>query len=226
MTYNKFISFVLQKLKEMSKEKFYTEEHYELVDDLFRSKFESLRRTQYEEQLKRWVADCHEEEIDNAEYEFILGFRLIDNSCLLNNHDYLRDNDCIEGLEKEFLKALETIEEDYDLVFIKQLLNIYNYVEDKLLDVLKNKEEQNAKYVLYNSLSKAYWNPKCEMGRRMALKRYNKLLDIGLDSDDEEGDQKLDQGIGCDADCGKDAKYEDMYGNNYCSEKCELKEEE
>ena len=158
MTYNKFITFVFQKLKEMSKEKFFTEEQYDLVDDIFQHKFESLRRTQYEK-----------EEIDNAEYEFILGFRLIDNSCLLNNHDYLRDNDCIEGLEKEFLKALETIEEDYDLVFIKQLLNIYNYVEDKLLDVLKNKEEQNAKYVLYNSLSKAYWNPSCKIGKSLAL---------------------------------------------------------
>ena len=177
MTYNKFISFVLKKLKEMSKEKFYTDAEYDLIDDLFRSKFESLRRTKHEKQLKGWVVECEEEEIDDAEYEFILGFRLIDSSNLLNNNDYLRDNDCIEGLEKEFLKALESIEEHYDLVFIKQLLNIYNYVDDKLLYVLKNKKQQNAKYVLYNSLSKAYWNPKCEMGRRMALKRYNKLLD-------------------------------------------------
>ena len=178
MTYNKFISFVLKKLKEMSKEKFYTDAEYDLIDDLFRSKFESLRRTQYEKELKGWVVQCQEEEIDDAEYEFILGFRLIDSSNLLNNNDYLRDNDCIEGLEKEFLNALESIEEHYDLVFIKQLLNIYNYVDDKLLYVLKNKKQQNAKYVLYNSLSKAYWNPKCQLGHNIAVKRYNKLLTL------------------------------------------------
>ena len=80
-------------------------------------------------------------------------------------------------LDKNFIEFLESIWSEEGLVFLEQLQNVYNYVNDKLLDVLKNKKEQDAKYVLYNALSKAYWNPKCEMGRRMALKRYNKLLD-------------------------------------------------
>ena len=181
MTYNKFITFVLQKLKELSKGQFYTEEQYELIDDLFRSKFESLRRTKHEEQLKAWVVQCQEEEIDEAEYEFILGFRLIDNTNMLNNNDYLREDDsitCLETLQEQFINCLETIEEEYDLVFIRQLLNIFYYVNNKLSHSLENKKEQNAKYVLYNSLSKAYWNPKCEMGRNIAVKRYNKLLTL------------------------------------------------
>ena len=44
-------------------------------------------------------------------------------------------------------------------------------------------------------------------------------------SDEEADAKKVVEIVGCDAECGQDSKYSDMYGNNYCSKKCEYREE-
>ena len=44
-------------------------------------------------------------------------------------------------------------------------------------------------------------------------------------SDEEADVKKVVEIVGCDAECGQDSKYSDMYGNNYCSKKCEYREE-
>ena len=38
-------------------------------------------------------------------------------------------------------------------------------------------------------------------------------------------DWEEEEVVGCDADCGKDATYQNNYGDNYCSYKCEDREE-
>ena len=52
--------------------------------------------------------------------------------------------------------------------------------------------------------------------------------DCDIDGKNYEGSDKeadVVEIVGCDAECGQDSKYSDMYGNNYCSKKCEYRKE-
>jgi len=51
--------------------------------------------------------------------------------------------------------------------------NIKNYILQELDNVLDkdHQKEMAARAVLYRACSKAIWNPHCELGRRMAMKR-------------------------------------------------------
>ena len=56
---------------------------------------------------------------------------------------------------------------------------IYTRIENGIfIKTFKKKEKMDAKAVIYRACFKAYWNPHCEMGLRMAENRYNKMLEI------------------------------------------------
>tara|TARA_R110001592_G_scaffold72803_3_gene222472 strand:+ start:2058 stop:2618 length:561 start_codon:yes stop_codon:yes gene_type:complete len=183
--YTQFITFIIEKLKDLCEKNFNrrphynpSQEHYNIINELFTCKYRQFLNTKEQDYVKKYVDDCENEFIDSRYYEFMCGFRIICRSQVLDNDEGPNNGEIsMFYLDKNFIEFLESIWSEEGLVFLEQLQNVYNYVNDKLLDVLKNKKEQDAKHVLYNALSKAYWNPKCEMGRRMALKRYNKLLD-------------------------------------------------
>tara|TARA_R110002126_G_scaffold234298_2_gene378349 strand:+ start:281 stop:1021 length:741 start_codon:yes stop_codon:yes gene_type:complete len=71
----------------------------------------------------------------------------------------------------------------------------------------QERKEMDARGVIYRACFKAYWNPHCKIGKKMVENRYNKMLEIGSEDDDD------------DCICN--------YGMPHCkSSKCEDKEEE
>ena len=168
-TYSEFIEFVINKLAEISL----------TGHDLFICKLEQLRDTRYEDILKDYV-ESSKDGVVCEEYDFICGFRLIDVSGSLGNQ-YLRSDaihSCVEVLEQQFIICLQLMYIHNEIMFIKQLVDIYDYVVHRLPDILENRKERDARAVIYRACIKAYWNPHCEMGKRMAVNRYNKMLEI------------------------------------------------
>tara|TARA_R110000737_G_C14321460_1_gene439760 strand:- start:9 stop:632 length:624 start_codon:yes stop_codon:yes gene_type:complete len=78
--------------------------------------------------------------------------------------------------------------------FFREIREDFDYI-GKLEDYIwtnhfitkdQERKEIDAKGIIYRACIKAYWNPHCEMGKRMATNRYNKMLEIGSEDDDDD----------------------------------------
>ena len=63
--------------------------------------------------------------------------------------------------------------EEYFIIDKDEIKNMENYILQELDNVLDedHQKEMAARGVLYRACSKAIWNPRCELGRRMAMRR-------------------------------------------------------
>ena len=87
--------------------------------------------------------------------------------------DYLNDE-----LLDEFFRE---IREDFDYIG-----KLEDYIwTNHFITKDQERKEIDAKGIIYRACIKAYWNPHCEMGKRMATNRYNKMLEIGSEDDDK-----------------------------------------
>ena len=70
---------------------------------------------------------------------------------------------------KEFMEENFIIDKD-------EIMNMENYILQELDNVLDedHQKEMAARGVLYRACSKAIWNPRCELGKRMIMKRLEK----------------------------------------------------
>lgn len=65
--------------------------------------------------------------------------------------------------------------------------DVENYIsEGYFITKDEERKEIDARAVIYRACSKAYWNPHCKIGRKMAENRYNKMLEIGSESEDDD----------------------------------------
>tara|TARA_R110000751_G_scaffold229171_2_gene330715 strand:+ start:498 stop:1046 length:549 start_codon:yes stop_codon:yes gene_type:complete len=70
--------------------------------------------------------------------------------------------------------------------FFREIREDFDYI-GKLEDYIwsgyfitkdQERKEIDAKRIIYRACSKAYWNPHCKIGKKMAVNRYNKMLEI------------------------------------------------
>jgi len=90
----------------------------------------------------------------------------------------------------------QEIREDFDWIG-----KLEDYIwSSKFITKDEERKAIDARGVIYRACSKAYWNPHCKIGKKMAENRYNKMLEIGSDSEEEEELNKKDlyvTGIKC-----------------------------
>ena len=81
--------------------------------------------------------------------------------------------DCLNGHMMDEFYA--TLKEDFDWIEA-----VEDYISGGYI-ITKDEErkEIDARAVIYRACSKAYWNPHCKIGKKMAENRYNKMLEIG-----------------------------------------------
>tara|TARA_R110000822_G_scaffold5124_2_gene22143 strand:- start:342 stop:818 length:477 start_codon:yes stop_codon:yes gene_type:complete len=116
--------------------------------------------------LKEWKPSKESIELIKNDYMF----SLIDKVYEIIHVDDLFSDYLNKNVLSHFWSAI--IEND-DTNYISRLYNYLIQGEYFYVDEIERKE-MNAKAIIYRACSKAIWNPRCELGKRMIMNRLNK----------------------------------------------------
>lgn len=107
--------------------------------------------------------------VENTRYEFYKAFY----NCQRAHQAYEEVPDLKWSTMEDISKEGAVFFYEYGVDNTEYFDNIKNYILQELDNVLDedHQKEMAARAVLYRACSKAIWNPHCELGRRMAMRR-------------------------------------------------------